>query len=217
MTSPNTTDSHPSYVPAAGHDWLLPFYDPLWKLLGGQTALEEFVSGAAVEPGHRVLEIGCGTGNLTLLLKRSQPAAEIVGLDPDPKALARARVKAESAGLAIELDRGFSQELPYPDAAFDRVFSSFMFHHLDAPTKEATLREVRRVLAPGGSFHLVDFRERAQGRLARIFHSDHTLRENAEDHVLSLMRSAGLANPHEVGRHSLLLGGITYYCARAGS
>lgn len=215
MTSTKHTHAHQSFVPAAGYDWLLPFYDPVWKLMGGGSQLEAFIARAAIEPGHKVLEIGCGTGNLTLLVKRSHPDAEIVGLDPDPKALARATAKAERAGLGIRFDPGFSQELPYPDASFDRVVSSFMFHHLDLETKEATLREVRRVLVPGGSLHLIDFGEHGHGRLARLFHSNSQLRDSAEDRVLTLMREAGLGNPEELGHRAMLFGSVTHYGASA--
>src|SRR5262249_15587895 len=87
--------------------------------------------------------------------------------------LTRARRKAERAAVPIQLDQGVLDELPYPDASFDRVFSSFMLHHLQAGEKEKTLREVRRVLQPGGSLYLLDFRGPESGQngfLARLFH-----------------------------------------------
>src|SRR6266478_2037249 len=121
-----------SYLPAAGHDWSLPLYDPMVKLLGGDAARAVLLDQAAVRPADRVLDIGCGTGTLAVLIKRRYPAVEVVGLDPDPRALARARRKAQRAALSIQLDRGFADELPYADGSFDRVFSSFMLHHLQA-------------------------------------------------------------------------------------
>jgi ubiquinone/menaquinone biosynthesis C-methylase UbiE len=71
-----------------------------------------------------------------------------VALDPDPKVLARARRKAESQRVTVQFDQGFSDELPYPGGWFNRVFSSFMFHHLPAEVREKTLREARRALGP---------------------------------------------------------------------
>jgi SAM-dependent methyltransferase len=133
-----------SYLPAAGHDWLLPFYDPLLKLLGEKRVKGELIDQAGIRAGHRVLDIGCGTGTLAILVKRRHPEAEVVGLDPDPKALARARRKAEAAGTGIRFDEGFANKLPYPDASLDRVFSSLMFHHLEREAKLAMLRELRR-------------------------------------------------------------------------
>ena len=88
-----------TYLPAAGHDWSLPLYDPIVKLLGGDASRRALLYQAALRPGQRVLDVGCGTGTLATLVKRLHPDVEVVGLDPDPKALARARRKAARRGL----------------------------------------------------------------------------------------------------------------------
>jgi ubiquinone/menaquinone biosynthesis C-methylase UbiE len=59
--------------------------------------------------------------------------------------------------VAVRWDRGYSDDLPYPDGSVDQVFSSLMLHHLDPPVKDATLAEVRRVLRPDGVLVLADF------------------------------------------------------------
>jgi ubiquinone/menaquinone biosynthesis C-methylase UbiE len=207
-----------SYLPAAGHDWFLPLYDPVVKLLGGDAARRALLDQAAIQPGHRVLDIGCGTGTMVTLIKRLHPEVEVVGLDPDPKALARARRKAERASVTIEFDQGFADDLPYPDASFDRVFSSFMFHHLEQAEKEGALREGRRVLKPGGSLHLLDFggnEPGTDGFLARLFHSSHRLRDNSEGHILSLMCQAGFADSKKVSQGAMLFGLVRFSCYRA--
>src|SRR5262249_33980554 len=145
-------ESRRTYIPAAGHDWALPLYDPIVKLFGGARARKALLDQAAIQPGHRVLDIGCGTGALVTLIKRLHSDVDVVGLDPDPKALARARRKAERAAVTVQLEHGVSDELPYPDASFHRVFSSFLLHHLPAGEKEKTLREGPRVLKPSGAF-----------------------------------------------------------------
>jgi len=205
------------YVPGVGHDRLLPLYDLLHKLLGMVKVHRPLVDQAGIRPGHRVLEIGCGTGNLALLAKRLHPDAEVVGLDPDPKALARAGRKSGREALPVQLDLGFAQELPYPDGSFDRVLSAFMFHHLGPNDKEETLREVRRVLKPGGSLHLLDYGEEkaySGGFMSYRLHQHVHLWDSFEDHVPTLMREAGLANPAEVThRVKKGLGRVTYYRA----
>lgn len=213
-----TTQGHGNgYVPGMGHDWLLPLYDPLYRLLGIASVHRPLVDQAGIRPGHRVLEIGCGTGNLTLLAKRLHPDAEVVGLDPDPKALARARRKAGRKALPVRLDLGFAQELPYPDASFDRVLSAFMFHHLGPDEKEKALCEVRRVLKPGGSLHLLDLggaKASSDGFLARLGHRHGRLRDNLDDRIPTLMREASLADPTEVAhRVTKVWGRVTYYRA----
>jgi ubiquinone/menaquinone biosynthesis C-methylase UbiE len=208
-------ESHRHFLPAAGRDLFLPLYDPLTKLLGGDRARQTLIDQASFEPGRKVLDVGCGTGTLLLQIRRSFPSVELTGLDPDPKALARAKRKADRERAAIRLDQGFADALPYPDATFDRVFSSMMFHHVEADDKEKMLREVRRVLAPGGSFHLMDFAgpEASDGFIARLLHSHARLKDNSESRILEGMRQAGLADPVRVGSGRLLLGRLAYYRA----
>ncbi len=210
-------DTRRRYIPAAGRDWLLPLYDPLHRWIVREESVKEpLVDQANVEPGHRVLDIGCGTGSLTILIKRLHPRADVFGLDPDPRALAIAKRKSGRASLAVEFNRGFSDELSYPEASFDRVFSSFMFHHLTRNEKLATLREVRRVLKPSSSLHLLDFgkpRGWLGNLLARLLHRGQHLRDNIEGRIPSLMSDAGFEYPEEVGHRATLFGGISYYRA----
>src|SRR5882724_11424036 len=108
-----------TYLPAAGRDSLLPLYDLMTKLMGADRARRQLLDQAQIRSGHRVLDVGCGTGSLTIQLKRLNPETDVVGLDPDPKALALAKRKALRAEVSIQLDQGFGDELPYPDASFD--------------------------------------------------------------------------------------------------
>src|SRR5215208_7577371 len=205
-----------TYLPGMSHDLLLPLYDPLQKLLGFESIHRQLVDQADIRPKHRVIEIGCGTGNLSILIKRLHPQAEVVGLDPDPKALARAQRKTEREVLSMQLDRGFAEELPYPDASFDRVFSAFMFHHLKPDEKEKTLHEARRVLKPSGSLHLLDFggaKVRSDGFIARLQHRSERLRDNFGDRIPTLMREAGFADPKEIAHRITIFGRVTYYRA----
>ena len=178
------------------------------------------LTGAAIRPGHRILDIGCGTGTLVTVIKGLYPAAEVIGLDPDPGALARAARKASRANVAVQLDRGFSNELPYPDAFFDRVLSSFMFHHVEPEQRPATLREVRRTLKPGGELHLMDFGgpgAEPKGFLVRLVHSHHLLQENFGNRIPLLMAQAGLTDSHEVFHRRTFFGQIAYYRATAAA
>ncbi len=208
-----------SYLPAAGRHWALPFYDPMVKLMGGDRARRVLLDQADLQHARRVLDIGCGTGTFATTIKRLYPAVGVVGLDPDLDALARGRRKAQQAGVAVQFDQGFSDSLPYGDASFDRAFSSFMFHHLPKDQRETTLRQVRRVLAPGGSFHLLDFdRSHASGGVLSRLHSSHHLEDNTENRLIALMRQAGFARAEKLGERKLLLGlfHIGYYRAFAG-
>jgi ubiquinone/menaquinone biosynthesis C-methylase UbiE len=68
------------YLPATGKDWLLPLYDPLTRLFGVQGFHKELIRQAGITPGYRVLEIGCGTGSLAILVKRQNPDVDVVVL-----------------------------------------------------------------------------------------------------------------------------------------
>ena len=218
QTTPRTVTADPGrrYLSAIRYDWLLPLYDPFTRLLGAPAAHRLLADQADLRSGQRVLEIGCGTGNLLLLVKRRHPDATVVGLDPDPKALARARRKAKRAGLSVRLDRGFADELPYPDGSVDRVLSAFMFHHLEPGDRRSALREVRRVLAPGGSLHLLDLGGGAAPShrpLSRLAHHGGRLQDNASDRIVTLMWDAGLANPRETDHRVTRFGRYTCYRA----
>lgn len=148
--------SQQEYIPGLGKQFLMPLYDVVHHVFGLRPIHREMITLAGLRDGQRVLDVGCCTGNLLRSTGKLHPEVELVGLDPDGKSLARAGRKARRAGVTLRLDRGFAQELPYPDDSFDRVFSSLMLHHLDSPSKDALLAEVRRVLRPDGVLVLAD-------------------------------------------------------------
>jgi ubiquinone/menaquinone biosynthesis C-methylase UbiE len=186
------------YLPAAGHDVLLPAYDLLTRLLGMPPAYDALVAQAELHDEARVLEIGCGTANLTIRAKRAHPGVELTGIDPDPRALARARRKAR--GLSnVRFEKGYAQELPYADGSFDRVLSSMMLHHLDADVKAAALAEAFRVLRPGGSLHVVD----VVGHHLSVAHD--------VDELPALLRSTGFEYVAGGSRRLRLVGQVGFY------
>jgi ubiquinone/menaquinone biosynthesis C-methylase UbiE len=208
------------YLPAAGSDWLLPFYDIFTRLAGVEASHRRLLEQAAIQPAHRILEIGCGTGNLTILARRLNPSVEVIGIDPDPKALSRARRKAQRAGFPIEFREAFSQQLPFPDASFDRVLSAYMLHHVQPDAKVPTLREAFRVLKPGGFLQLLDFEEGEHPRgssFRRLLHSHGESHPHGGSHphhgVSDLMQEAGFADPARVGGQNSILGAVAYYSA----
>lgn len=118
--------------------------------------LEAVVEVAGIAPGTAVLDVGTGTGNLALrCLARG---AAVVGLDPSGQMLAWAREKAarwpETATFQ-QIEQPFLH-IPYPDASFDAVVSTYAYHHIPQQLKADSMREMVRVLRPGGTWALGD-------------------------------------------------------------
>jgi len=204
------TERPAGYIPAAGHDWLLPLYDPFLRFVMREGRLRrEILVRAQIGQRDRVLDVGCGTGTQLVLAQRARPEAEVTGIDGDARALGRARRKVAEAGLAIRLDEGLATALPYPDARFERVLSSLVLHHLEDADKRRALAEIHRVLVPGGAFLLVDFgppaswTERAAAHF--LMHGGHAT-TNLEGGLPVLLREAGFARVEELGQHSVGFG-----------
>jgi SAM-dependent methyltransferase len=217
-------------------------YDLVDRLCGPHEAQWQLVAQAGIGPTASVVEIGSGTGNVTLRIARAHPGATVTGIDPDSASVARAREKAARAGLGIRFEEGRAGRLPLADGSVDRVMSSLMFHHLDGEERLTALQEVRRVLVPGGSLHVMDLSEGAPlstGLLLRLVlgplghgdrhgsgrghgHGDHAAAghghghgagDRTEDDVVELMAGAGLSAPHVVTRTTSRLGALTFYRA----
>jgi ubiquinone/menaquinone biosynthesis C-methylase UbiE len=211
---PHSVTEH-DYIPAAGRDALLPVYDLLTRVLGMNKAYDALVAQAELADGLRVLEIGCGTGNVTTRVKRAAPGANVVGSDPDPLALARAQRKARGM-TGIRFERAYAQELPFADGEFDRVLSSMMLHHLDDDVKAGAAAEIYRVLRPGGTLHIVDIGGHTTGHhglAARWMKDNPHAAGNLGDGIPRLLRTAGFVCTEVGTRRNRFIGQLTFYRA----
>jgi ubiquinone/menaquinone biosynthesis C-methylase UbiE len=200
-----------AYVPAAGRDFFLPAYDPLMRLLRFSRDLDRLVAQAALQAGQSILDVGCGTGTLAVLIRRQHPDVQVTAIDPDAKALAIATRKAARAHAAIRFERAFGDQLPFAAASFDRVFSTMMFHHIHRDEKPRVLAEIRRVLKPGGRLELVDFTGgRPPNLLARLIHGSGPATAG-DDRLVTRMREAAFADVRRVGERATILGAIGFY------
>ncbi len=108
---------------------------------------EQFVSRINIQPGMKLLDVACGTGNTTIPAARA--GATVTGVDIATNLLEQARVRAAKEGLAIQFDEGDAESLPYPDASFNGVIS--MFGAMFAPRPDVVVAELLRVCRPGGT------------------------------------------------------------------
>jgi demethylmenaquinone methyltransferase / 2-methoxy-6-polyprenyl-1,4-benzoquinol methylase len=121
----------------------------------------------------RVLDLATGTGDLAIDIARMHPRAEVIGLDPSPQMLAVAQSKLARRGLAdrVTLVRGDAQHLPYASCEMDAATIAFGIRNV--PDRLAALREMARVVRPGGRVCVLELGEPRRGLLARAarFHT----------------------------------------------
>ena len=206
------------YIPALRFDWLTPVYDPVLRRMMPELALKQrLIAQAQIAAGQRVLDLGAGTGTLTVMIKQTCPGADVVGLDGDPRVLTVARAKAAAAGVAIRFDQGLATALPYDDSTFDRILSSLVLHHLTTEEKQRALREAWRVLRPGGELHVLDFGP-PQNALAWLISQVFRRLERAADNIAGrlpeMFRRAGFSAVAQVAQHMTIIGTLARYQGR---
>lgn len=184
------------------------------------TFKRKLVDQAQIKPGDRVLDLGCGTATLTLLIKQRHPQTEVFGLDGDQHVLDLAWVKAAEHQLSITLDQGLASALPYPDDSFNLVLSSLLFHHLTRENKERALSEAFRVLRPGGELHIADWGKAHSGvmrmafLLVQLLDGFETTTDNVNGLLPSLIKGGGFSQVRQTIHYSTVFGTLSLYKAQ---
>jgi ubiquinone/menaquinone biosynthesis C-methylase UbiE len=148
------------------------WYDAMNRIhfLGREDRFREWtVEFAEITRGQAVLDVGCGTGNLTMAAKISAGTdGEVHGIDAAPEMILEAERKASEKGLDVHYQVGLIEDIPLPDGRFDVVLSSLMLHHLPKDLKRRGIAEISRVLKPGGRFAAVDVDPPLMGNLRTV-------------------------------------------------
>jgi ubiquinone/menaquinone biosynthesis C-methylase UbiE len=178
-------------------------YDLVVRLitLGKDRVLREWTAETAqVKPGDIVLDVGCGTGELTIAATaRAGSAGKVYGIDASPEMIEVAHSKAQEQDIEIDFQVGLIEALIFPDNTFDVVLSSLMMHHLPEDVKHKGLSEIHRVLKPGGRLLVVDVkRPTSFYSLVVLASLLHTKIEAGVQDLPVLMQTAGF-NAIEIG------------------
>ena len=110
----------------------------------------------AAGPIQRILDLGCSIGQCTTALKERHPEAEVEGLDVALPLLRYAHMRATEMNVDVHFRQGLAENLEYADGSFDAVLAYILFHEVPKHTFEPIVREVLRVLRPGGTFTVID-------------------------------------------------------------
>ncbi|NNE88792.1 MAG: class I SAM-dependent methyltransferase [Silicimonas sp.] len=205
-----------TYIPALRFKALAPLYDVIVRLTTREATVKQALIDAAITRDVRtVVDIGCGSGTLTVAIKRQFPKARVIGVDLDEQMLGYAQRKTENVDLSVELIKADATHLPLDDGLADRVVSSLFFHHLYPKQKRQALAETMRVLAPGGELYVADWGRPSNLLMRALFFPVRLLDglPNTADHVRGrlpeLITQAGADRVESLAEYSTVFGTLT--------
>lgn len=210
-----------NFIPALGADWATRFYDPLVRLTTREFAFKRaLIAQANLQNNQTILDLACGTGTLSIGIKKRFPKIKIFAVDADNKILQKARNKSKKHGAEIDFQKSFSDKLPFENEKFDHVFSTLFFHHLTVDKKIRTLKEVTRVLKPMGEFHMADYgkpsnySQKVFSNLVRFIDGKETTKDNFEGRLSLLFRENGFSKIDQNNSFKTILGTIKLFKCR---
>jgi len=189
------------YIPALRFKRLTPLYDFLLNITMPEKKIKQALIEVANIPARaRVLDFGCGTATLTIMVKEMYPEAKVTGIDVDREILDKATQKVKENKSDILLLGYDGKQFPFERVAFDRTLSCLVFHHLDTDTKQRVLAEIFRVLDKDGQLYIADFgrskswAQRVLFNLIRCLDGFKSTEANAKGLLPEMISEAGFEN-----------------------
>jgi len=210
------------YVPAAPQLWL---YDGLVIVFArARRWRRALLAQIAPREGDVIADVGCGTGTQLVKIGRAARGVTLIGIDPDPDVLQRARRKLAAAGVVAGLTRGFARDVAelLRDRGVNKIVSSLMFHQVPPVEKVAGLAAIRSALVPGGELHVADYglqRTPLMRKLFRVVQAGDgfaNTEPNARGVLPELMSHVGFRAVEETAVIATPTGSVSLYRAERG-
>lgn len=210
-----------TYTPAAGHHWLTPAYDfGVAALTREHRWRSALIAQVRARAGDVIVDVGCGTGSLLVRLGKAAPSARLIGIDPDPAVVARARKKVAAAGVTAELHIGFARQaaelLAGPPPT--KIVSSLVFHQVPMEEKVTALAAMHAALGADGEVHIADYGHQRTPLMRGLFRTiiqnldgRVNTQPNADGILPELMHVAGFRSVEETLVIPTLSGSISLY------
>jgi ubiquinone/menaquinone biosynthesis C-methylase UbiE len=209
------------YIPALGYDFLSDYYDFTIKLTMPEKKFRnKLMDWLNPQTNETILEFGFGTAQNLILLKQRCPQVLVQGVDIDPKIKKIAEYKLAKNNIDVSLFLYDGQTLPFEDNSFDKVFSSLVFHQLDASTKTSCLKELHRVLKPHGTLIIGDWGKakskwmRFTFLVVQLLDGFKTTNDNVKGLMPEFIQSSGFQDISEVDYINTAIGTYSYYQAK---
>jgi ubiquinone/menaquinone biosynthesis C-methylase UbiE len=222
MSDESAGQAERDYVPAAPQLWL---YDFLVATLTRESRWRRALL-RQIDPSDKdsIADIGCGTGSLMALISRTTRPAALIGIDPDPPILERARRKTDAVGATVELKLGYARDAArlLDGRGINKVVSSLVFHQVNLAEKRAGLAAMRAALVANGELHVADYglqRTALMRKLFRIVQKGdgyENTEPNARGVLPELMKEVGFRGVEETAVIPTPTGSISLYRAERG-
>ncbi|MFN8346659.1 MAG: class I SAM-dependent methyltransferase [Spirosomataceae bacterium] len=209
-----------THLPALKFHFLTPLYDWFIHLTMPEMKIKQrLIEQAGLKASDQVLDFGCGTATLLLLLEEVCPDCHITGLEIDRRMASIATKKLQQRKSACRLVKYDGGSLPFPDRTFDKVLSSWVFSQMTPAQKSKAFCEINRILKPQGELHIADWGKAENGFMRFLFFliqlldNFYTTNDNIKGRLPQLIEKCGFSQANTVGNQSTLFGTLSFFKA----